>query len=1099
MPKMRVHEIAKQLNVNSKVLLDKLVSMGIDAKNHMSTVEEGDAQRVLGMYSGKRPDKSTNEQKAEPVAAQSMAERMAAERAAAAEIKAIEAEKARKIAEKAAKIEAKAAAKAAAKEAEAVAVKAAEMEAAKIEREKKDLEEKQRAEAAAKAAIPAAATPPEHRPRPDADRPRPPRPDGERPQRPDGERPPRPDGMRPRPPRPDGERPPRPPRPDGERPRFDGDRPRPPRTEGDRPPRHPRPDGERPVRHEGDRPPHYNSDRPRPPRQDGDRPPYQGDRPRPPRQDGSRPPYQGDRPRPPRQDGDRPPYQGDRPRPPRQDGDRPPYQGDRPRPPRQDGSRPPYNSDRPRPPRQDGDRPPYQGDRPRPPRQDGSRPPYRSDGQKPFDGQRREGGFQRDGNTGWQGKPGGGRPGGFRGSRDSGPVDKAKLFSAPPDPVAAKVTKSPSRLAQKSAKKGKDDVGGGYGAKGAKGKPEFQHKSLAKAQPTKGKKKKDKHKFVEAELPKEDILIETDTDGEVLFAVIPKSIKVKDFAEKINKPTAEIIKHLMKRGILANLNQEVDFYVMSKVAEEYGITVERAEEEDILGEAFKDIHDKVDARHLKERPPVVVVMGHVDHGKTSLLDSIRKTNVMAGEAGGITQHIGAYTVSINNRHITFLDTPGHEAFTAMRLRGAQVTDVAIIVVAADDGVMPQTIEAIDHAKAADVDIIVAINKIDKPSANIDRVKQELTEYGLVAEDWGGTTVFAPVSAKMGDGIEDLLEMILLVADMKELQADPQKKARGTVIEALLDKGRGPVATVLVQDGTLRVGDPIVAGSTFGKVRAMMDDKGNKVIKAGPAIPVEILGLSEVPSAGDMFYVAQNEKQARSVAESMVAHGRRSLIKDTPQKVSLNDLFTQIQSGKVKDLNIVVKADVQGSVEAVKNSLERLSNDEVRVRIIHGGVGAINESDVMLASASNAIVIGFNVRPEASARTVAENEKVDIRMYRIIYNAIEDVTAAMKGMLDPEYEEKVLGQAEIRQIFKASGVGNIAGCHVTSGKILRNAQVRIFRDNVIVYDGSLDALKRFKDDAKEVTHGYECGMTFSKFGDIKEGDTVECYTMEQIPR
>ena len=996
MPKMRVHEIAKQLNVNSKVLLDKLNNMGIEAKNHMSTIEEDNAQRILDMYSGKKSEKASEAQESKPVAPLSMAERMAAERAAAAEIKAVEAEKARKIAEKAAKIEAKAAAKAAAKEAADAAQKIAEMEAAKLEREKKELEEKQRSEAAAKSAA-AAETPPERRLRPDGERPRPPRPEGERHSRPEG--------MRQRPLRPEGERPPRP--------------------EGDRPPRPIRPEGERPPRPEGDRP-----RQPRP-------------------------------------------------------------EGDRPRPPRQDGDRPAYNNDRPRPPRQDGDRPPYNSDRPRQPRQDGSRPPYRPDGQKPFDGQRREGG----GNTGWQNKPGGGRPGGFRG-KDDRPVDKAKMFSAPPDPVAAKVTKSPSRIAQKSARK-KDDVpGGGF----SKGRPEFQHKSLAKTQPaTKGKKKKDKHKLIEVEIPQEDIMIETDTDGEVLFAVIPKSVKVKDFAEKINKPTAEIIKHLMRRGIMANLNQEVDFYVMSKVAEEYGITVEKAEEEDILGDAFKDIHDKIDARHLKERPPVVVVMGHVDHGKTSLLDSIRKTNVMAGEAGGITQHIGAYTVSINNRHITFLDTPGHEAFTAMRLRGAQVTDIAIIVVAADDGVMPQTIEAIDHAKAAGVEIIVAINKIDKPTANPDRVKQEFTEHGLVAVDWGGDTEFVPVSAKMGEGIEDLLEMILLVSEIKELQADPQKKARGTVIEAFLDKGRGPVATVLVQDGTLRVGDPIVAGSTFGKVRAMIDDKGNKVIKAGPAIPVEILGLSGVPSAGDMFYAAQNEKQARSVAESMVAHGRMSLIKDTPQKVSLNDLFTQIQSGKVKDLNIVVKADVQGSVEAIRNSLERLTNEEVRVRIIHGGVGAINESDVMLASASNAIIIGFNVRPEASARTVAENEKVDIRMYRVIYSAIEDITAAMKGMLDPEYEEKVIGQAEIRQIFKASGVGNIAGCHVTSGKITRNGQVRIFRDNVIVYDGTLDALKRFKDDAKEVTHGYECGMTFNKFGDIKENDIVECYVMEQIQR
>ena len=504
-------------------------------------------------------------------------------------------------------------------------------------------------------------------------------------------------------------------------------------------------------------------------------------------------------------------------------------------------------------------------------------------------------------------------------------------------------------------------------------------------------------------------------------------------------------------------------------------------------------------KDLVERPPVVCVMGHVDHGKTSILDAIRKTSVTSGEAGGITQHIGAYVVDVNGQKITFLDTPGHEAFTAMRLRGAQSTDIAILVVAADDGVMPQTIEAINHAKAAEIEIIVAINKIDKPSANIDRVKQELTEYGLVAEDWGGQTIMVPVSAHTGEGLDELLDMILLVAEMRELKANPNRKARGLVLEAQLDKGRGPVATVLVQKGTLKVGDCLAVGTAFGKVRAMVDDKSRRVKEAGPSTPVEILGLNEVPQAGEIFVVTDTEKEARAMAETFIASNREKLLADTKTKLSLDGLFDQIQAGQIKELNIVVKADVQGSVEAVKQSLVKLSNEEVAVKVIHGGVGAINESDVTLAAASNAIIIGFNVRPDSMAKSVAEQEHVDMRLYRVIYNAIEDVEAAMKGMLDPTYEEKIIGHVEVRQTYKVSGVGTIIGGYVLDGKVLRNCKARLLRDNVVIYEGELASLKRFKDDVKEVNAGYECGMSLEKFNDVKEGDQVEMFIMEEVPR
>jgi translation initiation factor IF-2 len=584
---------------------------------------------------------------------------------------------------------------------------------------------------------------------------------------------------------------------------------------------------------------------------------------------------------------------------------------------------------------------------------------------------------------------------------------------------------------------------------------------------------------------------------EIKVIQVPQSITVKELAEKIGVSATDIIKILMKQGVMATINQEIDFEKATQIGEAFDILVEEAEEIDLLEELFSEEPEKEE--DLVERPPVVVVMGHVDHGKTSLLDAIRSTHITEKEAGGITQHIGASTVSLNGKKITFLDTPGHEAFTAMRMRGAQVTDIAILVVAADDGVMPQTIEAINHAKAAGVQIIVAVNKMDKPGANPDRVKQELSEQGLLVEDWGGDTICVPVSALKGEGLDSLLEMILLVSEMSNFRANPNKVARGTIIEAQLDKGRGPVATVLVQNGTLKIGDPIVAGSTFGRIRAMIDDKGRQVKKATPSSPVEILGLSEVPVAGDMFYVTNNDKQARQASEKVKAQGREQMLGQSMQKVSLDDLYTQIQEGKVKELNIVVKADVQGSVEAVRQSLEKLSNPEVRIRTLHGGVGAITESDVMLASASGAIIIGFNVRPEPSTKVIAEKEQVDIRLYRIIYNAIEDIESAMKGMLDPEFVEKVTGHAQIRQTFKVSGLGTVGGAYVTDGKIARNSGVRIVRDGIVVYEGKLTSLKRFKDDAKEVSTNYECGVMFERFNDLKENDVVEAFIMEEVPR
>ena len=598
--------------------------------------------------------------------------------------------------------------------------------------------------------------------------------------------------------------------------------------------------------------------------------------------------------------------------------------------------------------------------------------------------------------------------------------------------------------------------------------------------------------FIMPQPKKEEAKVE-----DVKTITLPERLTIKELADKMKLQPSVIVKKLFLKGQMVTLNQEIDYEQAEEIAMEFDVLCEQEEKVDVIAELLKE--DDENEADMVSRPPVVCVMGHVDHGKTSLLDAIRQTNVTSREAGGITQHIGASVIEINGRKITFLDTPGHEAFTAMRMRGAQSTDIAILVVAADDGVMPQTVEAINHAKAAGVEIIVAINKIDKPSANIDKVKQELAEYELIPEDWGGSTIFVPVSAHTKEGITDLLEMVLLTADVLELKANPNRKGRGLVIEAELDKGKGPVATVLVQKGTLKVGETIAAGACYGKIRAMMDDKGRRVKEAGPSTPVEILGLNDVPQAGEVFVATDNEKEARSFAETFISESKNKLLEDTKAKLSLDDLFSQIKAGNVKELPLIIKADVQGSVEAVKQSLTKLSNEEVVVKVIHGGVGAINESDVSLASASNAIIIGFNVRPDATAKSIAEREKVDVRLYKVIYQAIEDVEAAMKGMLDPVFEEKVIGHAVIRQLFKASGVGTIAGSYVLDGKFQRGCSCRITREGEQIYEGPLASLKRFKDDVKEVAAGYECGLVFEKFNDLQEDDQIEAYMMVEVPR
>ncbi|MDU5489089.1 MAG: translation initiation factor IF-2 [Clostridium perfringens] len=577
---------------------------------------------------------------------------------------------------------------------------------------------------------------------------------------------------------------------------------------------------------------------------------------------------------------------------------------------------------------------------------------------------------------------------------------------------------------------------------------------------------------------------------------IGKTITVKELAEKLNKPVNDVIKTLIFIGVMAAINQEIDFETAEKVAEKYEVAVYEKEEENTL-EEFEEETD-VEEENLAKRPPIITVMGHVDHGKTSLLDAIRKSKVTSTEAGGITQHIGAYTVEVNGETLTFLDTPGHEAFTAMRARGAQITDVVILVVAADDGIMPQTVEAINHCKAANVPMIVAINKMDREGANPDRVKQELTEHGLVVEDWGGDIIAVPVSAKTRENIDTLLEMVLLTSEMQELKADAGRKAKGTVVEAKLDKGRGAVATLLVQNGTLHMGDSIIVGSTYGRIRAMFDDSGKKIKSAGPSIPVEVLGLSEVPAAGDRFTVVKDEKTARNMAEARKEKIRQESFA-TSHRVSLEDLYSQIKEGSVKELSVIVKADVQGSVEAIKASLEKLSTDDVKVRVIHGAVGAISETDITLAAASNAIVIGFNVRPDNNAVAASERDGVEVKTYRVIYDAIEDIKSAMIGMLDPEYKEVVLGTAEIRATYKISNVGTIAGGYVLTGKLVRNADVRVIREGIVIFESKLASLKRFKDDVKEVNAGYECGFSVEKFNDIKEGDIIEAYTMEAVQR
>jgi len=813
----------------------------------------------------------------------------------------------------------------------------------------------------------------------------------------------------------------------------------------------------------------------------------QGDRPRFNR-DGQGDRNQGDRPRFNRDgQGDR--NQGDRPRFNRDgQGDR--NQGDRPRFNRDgQGDRPRFNRDG------QGDR--NQGDRPRfnrdgqGDRNQGDRPRFNRDGQ----GDRNQGGgrFGRDGGDRNQGGRGFGRDGGNRFSNrinmpfgkddeDDSPAQKRAPFRRDRKDFDAKEMPGKNLKSQNRDNYNRDKNKPRKGNRRSPEEVEADISRLAKNVKSKPQKKQ--------QTPQED-------PDAIRTITLPETVTLKDLADAVKTPVTALIKKLFLAGKMVNVNSEFSFDEASEIALEYNCIAEEEEKVDVIEELLKE--DEEDEKDMVSRPPVVCVMGHVDHGKTSLLDAIRQTKVTSGEAGGITQAIGASVVDVNGQTITFLDTPGHEAFTAMRMRGAQSTDIAILVVAADDGVMPQTVEAINHAKAAGIEIIVAINKIDKESANIERVKQELTEYELIPEDWGGSTIFCPVSAHTKEGIDNLLEMILLTADVLELKANPNRKARGIVIEAELDKGRGPVATMLVQKGTLHVGDYIAVGASHGKVRAMTNSRGERVTEALPSTPVQIQGLNTVPDAGEIFMAVDNEKEARTISETYISQGKEKLLADTKQRMSLDDLYSQIQAGNLKELKIIIKADVQGSVEAVKQSLLKLSNDEVVIKCIHAGVGAINESDIILASASNAIVIGFNIRPDARAKDMADSEGVDVRLYRVIYNAIEDIDSAMKGMLDPIYEEKVIGHAEIRQTYKASGIGVIAGSYVLDGTINRNCSVRITREGNLIFEGKLASLKRFKDDVKEVKSGFECGMVFENFQDVAEEDQIEAYEMVEVPR
>ena len=817
-----------------------------------------------------------------------------------------------------------------------------------------------------------------------------------------------------------------------------------PRPEGDRRPQ----DGERRPRPEGDRRPQDGERRPRP---EGDRRPQDGER-RPFNREGQpngeRRPFNREA----QQGGERRPYNKDG----QQNGERRPFNREG----QPNGERRPYNRDG----QQGGERRPFNRDG----QQNGERRPFNKDGQQ---GDRRN--FNKDFNKDFGGKD---KDSDIRDNRQGGRRDSGRRggmdIPAPEKPLEK--NRDNNRYNQnQQAKSNKKVV------------DKFEEKEV---------KMNKAGKFQKPVKPVQEVKKD---DNEPKVIQIPEKISVQDLADKMKMQPSVIIKKMFLAGKIMTINTELDFDTAGEIAMEYNFEPEAEVVEDVIEKFLEDVEDSEET--LVSRPPVVCVMGHVDHGKTSLLDAIRHTNVTDREAGGITQHIGAYTVTINGEKLTFLDTPGHEAFTAMRMRGANSTDIAILVVAADDGVMPQTIEAISHAKAAGVEIIVAINKMDKEAANPDRVLKELSEHELIPEDWGGSTICVPVSAKKREGIENLLEMVLLTAEMLELKANPKRRARGLVIEAELDKGKGPVATVLVQKGTLRVGDAITAGCAHGKVRAMIDDKGRRVKEAGPSTPVEILGFSDVPAAGDIVISPESEKEARSMAEAFIARGREKMLEDTKLTMSLDDLYSQIQSGNLKELKLIIKADVQGSVEAVKQSLMKLSNDEVAVRCIHGGVGAINESDVMLANASGAIIIGFNVRPDVTAKANAERDKVEMKLYRVIYDAINDVEKAMKGMLDPIFEEKVIGHAEIRQIFKASGIGNIAGSYVLDGMFQRGCSVRIKREGKQIFEGPLASLKRFKDDVKEVKAGYECGLVFEKFGDIQELDIVEAYIMVEVPR
>ncbi len=741
--------------------------------------------------------------------------------------------------------------------------------------------------------------------------------------------------------------------------------------------------------------------------------------------------------------------------------------------PQRDGQRPAFNRDGNRPQgdrRERGDRPAPQGrDGQRPPRQ-GDRPGFNKDGQRPA--------FNRDGN----------RP---QGDRPSRPGAGSSFAAAPAMPGKPSGDRRDNKSKNNKNFDPTRDGGKQQNRRNQKDDTRGKQKYITVEDEESLEVKRKKGKFIK---PEAKPVVEEEV---IKVITLPETITIKDLADKMKIQPAAIVKKLFLEGKIVTVNQEISFEEAENIAIDYEIICEKEVKVDVIEELLKE--DAEDEKDLVERPPVVCVMGHVDHGKTSLLDAIRKTRVTDKEAGGITQAIGAYTVHVKDRDITFLDTPGHEAFTAMRMRGANSTDIAVLVVAADDGVMPQTVEAINHAKAAGVEVIVAVNKIDKPAANPDKVKQELTEYELIPTDWGGTTEFVNISAKRGDGIDDLLETILLTADVLELKANPKRKARGLVIEAELDKGRGPVATVLVQKGTLKVGDFVSAGACHGKVRAMINDKGKNVKTAGPSIPVEILGLNDVPNAGEVFIAHDSDKTAKSYAETFIAQNKEKKLEEIKSRMSLDDLFTKISEGNLKELNIIVKADVQGSVEAVKQSLMKLSNDEVVVKCIHGGVGAINESDVSLAGASDAIIIGFNVKADPMAKATADREGVDVRLYKVIYQAIEDVENAMKGMLDPVFEEKIIGHAEIRQIFKASAIGNIAGSYVLDGMFQKNCKVRVKRGDDIIFEGALASLKRFKDDVKEVKAGFECGLVFEGFDKFEELDTVEAYVMVEVPR